>query len=337
MKTNSVNAAKARLIILVAAAIAFSLVIAMSSALYMTHVFAAAKDLEGEWTARTSTKHPGELQLNFTRRSDGGYNNNGNTYKVSEIKGLAADALTATARLDVQFTIERDAGTLACDGMFRDGMGAGFWKFIPNNGFRAEMKNRGYGPLTDEEMLRATFSDLRVKYIDELKSAGFTDLDFKSVVRASNHDVTLAYIREMRSSGYPDLTMDQLIRARNHDVDAAYLRQVRDMGFDKQSLDTVIRMQNHEITPDFIASMKSAGFADLTIEQLIRLKNHDVTAQFVNDIKAEGYPDIAPETAARLMSHEVDREFIRKAKAQGYTNVSLEQIVRLKDRGTIKE
>src|SRR6476619_6864026 len=50
MKTSSVNAAKARLIILFAVAAAFSLAVAMFSALYMTRVFAAT-ELEGEWTA----------------------------------------------------------------------------------------------------------------------------------------------------------------------------------------------------------------------------------------------------------------------------------------------
>lgn len=340
MKTSSsLPSAKARMVILAAVAVAFSMMVAMSSALYISHAFAAAQTaLEGEWTARTSTKHPGEVQLNFTRRSeDGGINMNGSTYKLSELSGLAADVLTSATRTDVRFSLIREAGTLICDGMFRDGMGTGFWKFEPSVGFRSDMKTRGYGTLTDEQMLRAAFGGVTGKYIDDLKSAGYGDLEFDKIVRAANHEVTMAYIREMRNAGYSNLTMDELIRARNHDVDAAYIKRVADMGFGKQPLETVIRMQNHEITPEFIASMRSAGFSGLSIDELIHLKNHDVTPEFVSEIKAEGFSDVAPEMAARLRSHDVDVAFIRKAKAQGYSNATLEQIVRLKDRGTVKE
>ena len=340
MKTfTSLPAAKARMLILFLLAFAFSMFVAMSSALYLSRVFAAPQfRLEGEWTARASAKHPGEIQLNFTRRSDNGSTSmNGSTYKLAELTGLGADILNAAARTDVKFSLIREAGTIICDGMFRDQMGAGFWKFEPNAGFRAEMKNRGFGPLTDEELLRATFGGLNTKYIDDLKAAGYGDLDFDKLVRAASHDITPAYVKEMRGAGYADLTMDDLIRARNHDVDAEYIKRVADMGFEKQPLDTVIRLQNHEITSEFIASMKAAGFSGLSIDELIRLKNHEVTPEFVAEIKAEGFPDLAAETAIRLKSHDVDRDFIRKAKAQGYTSVSLEQIVRLKDRGTVKE
>ena len=340
MKTfSSLPAAKARMVLLLIIAVAFSMLVAMSSAVYLSHALAATRGvLEGEWTARTSTKHPGEVQLNFTRRSEnGGTNMNGTTYKLSELSGLGSDVLSAAARTDVRFSLVREAGTVVCEGMFRDQMGAGFWKFEPSAGFRTDMKNRGFGPLTDEELLRATFGGLTGKYIDDLKAAGYGDLDFDMLVRAANHDITIAYVKEMRSAGYTDLRMDDLIRARNHDVDAAYIKRVADMGFERQSLDTVIRMQNHEITPEFIASMKAAGFTGLSIDDLIRLKNHEVTPEFVSEIKAEGFPDLAAETAIRLKSHDVDRAFIRKAKAQGYTNVSLDDLVRLKSRGTVKE
>jgi hypothetical protein len=335
-KLRSMSPAETRVVlVLLAAFAAFVFVVAVGGT-YVAVMAQGRFDTSGSWTARTSQKHPGEIQLDFTRRSEhGGFSNNGNTYKFNELSGLNEADTTAAARVDVKFTLIREAGTLVCDGMFVDRMGTGFWKFTANEAFRSDMKRRGYGSLTDDEMLRATFSNLNAKYMDDLKSAGYTDLDLNALMRAANHEISPAYIREMRAA-YSGLTMEELIRARNHDIDAAYLKKVSDMGFGKQPLETVIRLSNHEISPEYITSMRSAGFTNVSVEELIRLKNHEVTPEFVSGIKAEGFSEISPDLAVRLVSHDVDRVFIQKAKAQGYTNVSLDEMIRLKDRGRVK-
>jgi uncharacterized protein (UPF0335 family) len=306
-----------------------------ASTVAVSRVFAQTA-INGEWTAELSRKSSGKVQITFSRRSEkGGFNMMGETFAATELQGLNVDAANA-ARSDVSFSLVREAGTLSCEGTFRDGRGVGFWTFTPNQNFPAAMKSRGYGPLSDDEMLRATFHNLTAKYADDLKAAGHTELEFKSLLRASSHDISLAYLREMQSAGYPALKMDELIRARNHDIDANYLKEVRAMGFDKQPLETVIRLKNHDITPDFISRTKAAGFTNITIEGLVRLKNHDVTPEFVSEIRAEGYTDVSPDTIVRLKNHDVDVEFIRRAKAQGYGNATLEEIIKLKNRGTVK-
>lgn len=320
---------------LLAAVAAFAFAIAVGGT-YVAVRAQSNNDTDGSWTARTSQKHPGEIQLDLSRRTDnGGYSNNGSTYKISDLTGLREPDTAAASRVDVKFSLVREAGTILCDGMFIDRMGTGFWKFAPNESFRAEMKRRGYGPLTDEEMIRSALGNLNTKYIDDLKSAGYSDLDLNSLIRAANHEISIAYVREMRGA-YGNLSMEDLIRARNHDIDAAYLKKVSDMGFGKQPLETVISLSNHEISAEFVSAMKAAGFTNISIEELIRLKNHEVTPEFVSGIKAEGYSDISPDIAVRLVSHDVDRDFIRKARAAGYTNLSLAEMIRLKDRGMVK-
>lgn len=293
--------------------------------------------LSGDWTADLSTKHPGKVQLSFQRRTDDGkYNNTmGETFEMSELSGLPADISTAS-RLDVKFNIIREAGTLVCEGSFRDGRGLGTWTFAPDAGFAAAMKSRGFGSLDEEDMLRAAFHNLTTKYADEIKAAGYDRLTFDELNRAATHDITTAYIKSLREAGYDHLTMEELIRASNHDIDAGYIKEVRAMGYDKQPLETVIRLRNHDITPNFMARMKSAGFGELGLEDLIRLQNHDVTPEFVAEIRGEGYNEITADQAIRLKNHDVDRDFIRRAKAQGYANQSLDDLIRLKNKDVVK-
>jgi uncharacterized protein (UPF0335 family) len=292
--------------------------------------------LSGQWTAEMNRNKPNEIQMTYHRRSEGGgFNMSGNTVPLGELQGLTTEAVFS-ARANVTFNVVRQAGTFACDGYFREGKGAGFWTFTPSQSFVSAMRERGYGNLTGEDLLRAALHNLTTNFIEDLKSAGYDRLEFKQLLRASSHNVTGDFIREMQSAGYQGLTMEELVRARNHDVDSRYIREVRAMGFDKQPLEKLIRLRNHEITQEFINRMRTAGFDGLSIEQLIRLKNHDITPEFVNGLKAEGYTDIPVETAVRLKNHEVDRDYIRRVKARGFTDLTLEQIIRLRSQDIVK-
>jgi len=300
------------------------------------HSIPAQSTLTGQWTAELNRNRPGEIQLTYHRRSEGGgFSMSGGTVPLGELQGLTAEA-ALSARENVNFNVVRQAGTFACEGYFREGKGAGFWTFTPSQSFVSAMRERGYDNLTDEDLLRAALHKLTTNFIEDLKSAGYDRLAFTQLLRASSHGVTAEFIREMQSAGYQDLSMEELVRARNHNVDSRYVKEVRAMGFDKQPLEKLIRLRNHDITPDFINRMRSAGFDGLSIEQLIRLKNHDITPEFVNGVKAEGYSDIPVESAIRLKNHDVDREYIRRVKARGFTDLTLEQIIRLRSRDIVK-
>jgi uncharacterized protein (UPF0335 family) len=291
--------------------------------------------INGEWTAHLSSKDGSRIQLSFTRRTEkGGYNQNGNSYKLADLQGLPADLLSPSKR-DVTFQLAREAGTITCEGFFEGGRGAGLWTFTPNPTFASSMAARGFANLTEEDMLRATFNGLTSRYAVEIKGAGYDQLTFAQLMRASNHDITTAYVRELRNSGFGDLTMENVIRASNHDISAAYVKEVAAMGFGNQPLDKVIRLKNHDISPAYISELKAAGFENLTLDEVIRMKNHDITADFVNQIKGEGFSSITSSTIIRLKNHDVDAEFIRRAKSQ-YPNASLEEMIRLKNRGEVK-
>lgn len=295
----------------------------------------AQNAITGQWTAELKRDKPGEIQMTYHRRTDTSDSMFGKTVPLGELQGLTAEAASAP-RANVNFNVVRQAGTFACEGYFREGKGAGFWTFTPSRSFVAAMSERGYGNLSDEDLLRAAFHNLTTNLIEDLKSAGYDRLEFRQLLRASTHGITPEFIREMQAAGYQGLTMEQLVRARNHNINGGYIREVRAMGFDKQPLEKLIRLRNHNITQDFINRMRAAGFDGLSIEELIRLKNHNITAEFVNGVKAEGYADIPVESVIRLKNHEIDRDYIRRVKARGFTDLTLEQLIRLRSREIIK-
>ena len=294
------------------------------------------KIITGEWFADFNRSKSGEIHFTFQRRSEkGGFSMTSNNLSLAELQGLSAEA-ASSAKTAVTFNIVREAGTFVCEGLFREGTGAGFWTLTSNEKFVSAMRGRGYDNLTEADLFSAALHNLTTKFLDDLKTAGYDQLTFEEIRRALTHNVTLQFIREMKSAGYDQLTMEELVRARNHDINGEYVKDVKAMGFERQPLEKLIKLRNHEITQEFINQMRSAGFENLSIEELIRLKNHDITSAFISDIKAEGYSDVSAETAIRLKNHDIDRDFIRRAKAQGFSNATLEELIRLRNRGTVK-
>ncbi|HYG81227.1 MAG TPA: hypothetical protein VD861_12605 [Pyrinomonadaceae bacterium] len=260
-----------------------------------------ADAFSGTWTAEVKKeKADDRIQFSFTRRSDGGHSNHGNEYALADFQGLTREQVRAAANKPVNFRLVREAGTLECEGSFRDGRGSGTWRLVPSQAFRSAMSSRGYD-LTDEQMFTATMIDVRTSFVDDLKTMGFDRLDFDDVVKATIFKVTPEFVAELRSLGFENLGLEELVKARIFKVDAAFAREVREMGFDEKSM-----------------------------EQLVKLRIFKVTPAFLKEIKDEGLKLDSIEDAVKLRIFKVDADFIRRARASGHTDLDVEQLVKLR-------
>src|SRR5688572_28527654 len=209
---------------------------------------AQSADVHGTWTAelrqgrvflQVRTDPPAEWQ------SDNRGWNMGTTYPVEELSGLPAndERLTAT---NVKFEMRREAGTIAFDGSFRDGRGAGLFTFVPRAAYAAEMKALG-------------FND---------------DLSLWRRYQLAVHDVGPRYIRDLKTEGYDKLTLDQIQRAKTHGVSIEYIRGIKAEGFRTATLETLVRTRDHGVTPEYIKAMKAEGYKGTTLEEFVRTRDH---------------------------------------------------------------
>jgi len=105
-----------------------------------------SKDVSGTWTAELRN---GSVFLQVRTSSPNGLKpwngdwNMGETLPLDEFAGLPKNDDRFTAA-NVKFELHREAGTLAFDGAFRDGRGAGLFTFNPRAEYAAEMKALGY-------------------------------------------------------------------------------------------------------------------------------------------------------------------------------------------------
>ncbi len=261
---------------------------------------AAQSVLTGEWTASMDSEESNKLQLNLERRTDKrGRSQMGQGYDFSELRGLTREQVERGGA--VRFSLVREAGTIECEGSFRDGRGSGAFRFTGSQSFVAAMKSRGFdfeeaaevaaGKREHENRLFAAAAlGITTALADDLQSAGFGRLDVGDLFKAAIFKVDSRFAREMKDAGFPDLRMEDLVKARIFKIDAAYVSEVARMGFAGQPMESLVKLRIFKVTPEFIAETRGEGLNDLSIEDLVKMKIFKIDSAFIRRAKADGVP-----------------------------------------------
>jgi hypothetical protein len=261
---------------------------------------AAQSVLTGEWTASMDADGSDKLQLNLERRTEkGGRNQMGQGYDFADLQGLTREQVARGGA--VRFSLVREAGTIECEGTFRDGRGSGTFRFTGNQSFVAAMKSRGFdfeeeaeaaaGKREHENRLFAAAAlGVTTALADDLLAGGFGRLDVDDLFKATIFKVDSRFAREMKAAGFPDLRMEDLVKARIFKIDAAYVSEVGRMGFAGQPMESLVKLRIFKVTPEFIAEARGEGLGDLSIEDLVKMKIFKIDSAFIRRAKADGVP-----------------------------------------------
>ena len=263
--------------------------------------------ITGDWTAKASSEEPDKIQLNFeTRRENGGKSNHGSSFAYSDLRGLSA---AQAQNGKVNFSLEREAGTIVCDGTFTNGRGVGTFTFTPNYQFAEAMKSRGFdfsksskhgkGIDLEQRLFTATTLNVTTAFADDLNSANFGPLDVDDLFKAVIFKVTPQFMAEMKSTGFPNLGMEELVKARIFKVDANYVRQVNDMGFPNLDFESLVKFRIFKVEPEFLNALKAEGLSDLGAEDVVKFRIFKIDPQFIREARASE-PNISVEEIVQM-------------------------------------
>ena len=297
---------------------------------------AGAAAIDGALTASLDEKRPGRLYFSITR---GRSHQNGMTLPAAAFTGLSASQIQAAVMTPVQFELRREAGTVAYEGTFRNGNGAGQFTFTPDRRYIAAVRALGIefdleretGGGEEEDLFTLTLFDVSTAFIRGMIAKGYkVSLDKYLSMRI--FDVTPEYVREMRSLGFRDISADDLVAARIHAVTPDYVRQTRAAGWDL-SLAELQSSRIHGATPEFAEEMRKAGFGDLPHDDLVSFRIHRVTPEFIESLHRLGYDGLTADQLISMRIHRVTAEFIRELEAAGYTKVPVQKLIAMRIHG----
>lgn len=241
-------------------------------------IVVAAEDVSrGMWTAEVREGR-GELYVNLVRAE-------GMVFGFELPVGVVGAADLSAESADVTFELRRPAGTVAFEGRFSKGMGAGHFRFTPSAQFVADMQTLGFGGFTEKELLIFAMNDFAASTVRELRTRGY-DLSQREVKRAAIFRVTPAVIDEYRRLGFANLAWDDVLKLRMGNVTAAYVNAIRERGYRDATAREIGQMGMFGVTPAYIDSLRAAGYTNLTARQLIKLKQQNVTPEFIRQMNA---------------------------------------------------
>lgn len=310
-------------------------------------VTTAQERFEGQWLVEYAPDTEGRVHLTLSyqerrERKDGakseGYSNWNSSFRIEpqKLDGLGREQAMSSSGTNVRFQLRRDAGSLDCEGWFREGKGSGHYRFVPNPNFASELRSRGIeGTPTTRQLFRMALADAGLALVDELKAQGYETPNFDQLIKMGDHGVRLDYVKGLKEYGYKLGSIDALIKMRDHGVSTTYIKEMRDFGFKNLTAEELVRARDHGVSAGFINELEAAGYASAadSLEGLIRLRDHGVSGSFIREVREEGYTGLPLEQLVRMKDHGVSTSFIKELKELGYANLSVEQLVRMKDHG----
>jgi hypothetical protein len=291
---------------------------------------AAGKTITGSWTVTAPEKPDDRLELSMRF---GRHENSGNRLTIGDFSGLSAAQMRSATQVDVAFELRREAGTVAYQGLFKAGNGAGTFTFSPNEDYLGTLRKLGvefedHGNDVDQQLLTLALFDVSSSFVRSMQDIGYK-VSAEKYISFRIFSVDPAYVRDMASVGFDHLPADKLIETRIHGATPDYIRQMRKSG-DDVPLDKYIESRIFQITPEFAAEMSRAGYPNLDRDELVQFKIQGVTPEFISELKSLGYTKIPAEKLVEMRIHGVTPDYIRRVEAAGYKHVPIDKMVQMR-------
>lgn len=213
---------------------------------------AAVAGIDGGWTGERD-EH-GRLQLMISRAPGSQI---GLSFRFDELTGLTAEQMSSTVQTAVSFQYRTDAGTLAFEGVLRNGRGGGQMTFTGNPEYAQQVRALGFqlDRGDDAELFRLAAIGVSVAYIREMKAI-YPEADLREISKLRAVGVTPAWLREMRAAGVEIGNAHEARKLAAIGVTSAFIRQLADAGYRNLSVRDLTRLAAAGVDGRFIRDMQ---------------------------------------------------------------------------------
>jgi hypothetical protein len=282
---------------------------------------------KGVWTADFSNGH---LNITVFRGAhDGSRNTSMLGFNVAPADvGLAQSDVEAPAA-NVTFALKREAGTVAFEGRFATGDGAGQYRFTPNESFARALRELGYEEIGDRQLLLFAVQDLRIAVVRDLIAMGRKPTR-RELDEVAIFGITPQLLREFASLGYPDLTIREAVQMKIGRVDARFVNELAALGYKNLSAREISNLGILGVTPVYIRSLRDAGLRELSARDATNLRIGQITPERIAEFRRAGYDHLTPRELSDFGIHRVTPEFIQELRKLGYTDLTPRQLIDMK-------
>lgn len=263
----------------------------------------AAAQSTGTWAIHPSdTAGQVQMRLETTNESRGNFDFS-RRVALSGLRGLTVAQMASPSGATVHFQMAREAGTIVCDGYFKQNAGTGTFVFHADP-----------------------------RFVPAMRALGITDIDQSRLLSMALLDVTTGYTRQMKAAGVNVRTGKQLVELRIFDVTPEYVGDLRSLGYDITQPRELTKFRIFHVTPDTIRSLQSAGYHP-DAQELVKMSIFKVTPEFIGQVKQLGYTNVSVGDLVKMRIFHVTPEYIREMRSRGLKDLTIENLVKLRIAG----
>lgn len=245
---------------------------------------------EGVWFATIKGE---KIHIEFRGNEDDDHNwSNSTTFPMSDFPNLPRNEKG-------DFTLKREAGSMAFNGKFEGNEGYGHYKFTADKSFVEFLKQQGITEMDndDDDSFAFFMMNVNKEYVAMVKRNGYKDISKNNLISMAALKVDEPYIKMWKANGYNDITPNELVSGKAMHVDAAYVEEIRKAGYKDITFNQLISFKAQHITGAYIAGLKKTKLKDgkgeedsmPTANEISSYKAMNIDSSFVHSFAAIGY------------------------------------------------
>ncbi len=267
----------------------------------------APLSMNGYWNASINGD---DVEVSFQTKTGTSNWNSTHTFKKSEFSALPTT--------ESDFTLTREAGTMAFKGKFEGDEGYGKYSFTENAGFKAFLEKENIGGVKESMMLQFFMSNINRDYIAFLKQNGYKDITKSELqdlaIHGLNKEVLTSYFATFNKQ---DLSLNKVVELKIHGIDAKYKKDLNEAGYIDVPTDQIVEAKIHGINGDYLKDLAASGYKKPSLQDVIEFKIHGVDGAFIKKMQTATERELSHQDIVEAKIHGLDKMDVAKFKTTG--------------------
>jgi hypothetical protein len=233
---------------------------------------------------------------------------------------------------NVEFKLVREAGTLSFKGQFDGQEGFGHFRWAPDPGYYAALKQMGVEDMEDRRQFSYFTLNVKKEYVNMIMHNGYPHISQRDLISFAAMHIDQEFIAYWHGSGLVDSDEPRnLISLKALHIDRSYVDDLKAAGYDHLEMRDLQSLKAQHIDGAYIRSLgRGKGEDMIPVRDLVTYKALHIDSAYLDGLRKVGYVNLSRNEISSLYSMHVSPEYIKSLQDLGYKDLTVRDLSNLK-------
>ena len=233
---------------------------------------------------------------------------------------------------NVEFKLVREAGTLSFKGQFDGQEGFGHFRWAPDPGYYAALKQMGVEDMEDRRQFSFFTLNVKKEYVNMVMHNGYPHISQRDLISFAAMHIDQAFIAYWHGSGLVDSDEPRnLISLKALHIDRSYVDDLKAAGYDHLEMRDLQSLKAQHIDGAYIRSLgRGKGEDIIPVRDLVTYKALHIDSAYLDGLRKVGYDNLSRNEISALYSMHVSPEYVKSLQDLGYKDLTVRDLTSLK-------